>query len=110
MDLLAQDGKLVLKSMQVQWVVQAFCRYIEDLGSFAVRELLTTREVGPVVEFIVATMERADVFVAVDATDLSTVATEVKVISLVVVERAGVCLAIGAADLSTKAFEEKVIL
>ena len=80
MDLLARDDKLALKSMQVQWEVQAFCRYIEDLGSFVVRELLTTREVGLVVEFIVATRERADAFVAVDAVDLSTEATEVKVI------------------------------
>jgi hypothetical protein len=79
MDLLAQDDKLALKSMQVQWVVQAFCRYIEDLGSFVVRELLTTREVGPIVEFIVVTRERADVFAAADAVDLSTEATEEKV-------------------------------
>jgi hypothetical protein len=81
MGLLAQDDKLALKSMQVQLEVQAFCRYIEDLGSFVVRELLTTREVGPVVEFVVVTRERADVFVAADAVDLSTEATEVKIIS-----------------------------
>ena len=72
MDLLALDDKLALKSMLAQWVVRAFCRYIEDLGSFVARELLTTKEVEPVVDFIVATEEMADVFVVVDAADLST--------------------------------------
>ena len=72
MDLLALDDKLAYKSMRVQWVVQVFCRYIEDLGSFVARELLTTREVEPVVDFIVATEEKADVFKVVDAADLFT--------------------------------------
>ena len=35
-------------------------------------ELLTTKEAEPVVDFIVATEEMADVFVVVDAADLST--------------------------------------
>ena len=80
MDLLAQDDKLALKSMLAQWVVQAFCRYIEDLGSFVVRELLTTREEELIAEFIEATEARADVFRAVDAADLFTGAIEVRVI------------------------------
>ena len=72
MDLLAQDDKLALKSMLAQWVVRAFCKYIKDLDSFVARELLTTKEVEPVVNSIVATEEMADVFVVVDAADLFT--------------------------------------
>ena len=118
MDLLAQDDTLALKSMRVQWVVQAFCKYIKDLGSFVARELLTTREEELIAEFIVATEARADVFRAVDAADLFTGAIEVRVfflvvmemvISLVAVESVGVSVAIDAVDLSTEASEEMVI-
>ena len=80
MDLLAQDDKLALKSIQAQWVVRVFCKYIEDLGSFVVRELPTTREVEPVVSFIVATEEQADVSMATDVADLFVEAFEVKAI------------------------------
>ena len=80
MDLLALDDKLVLKSKQVQWVAEAFCKYIEDLGSFVARELLTTKEAEPVVDFIVATVEMADVFVVVDVVDLSTEVIREKVV------------------------------
>ena len=79
MDSLALDDKLVLKSKQVQWVAQAFCKYIEDLGSFVVRELLTTREVGLVADFVVATEVKADVSMAVDAIVLFTEAIEERV-------------------------------
>ena len=80
MDLLAQDDKLALKSMLAQWVVQAFCRCIKDLDSFVAHELLTTKEVEPVVDFIVATEEMADVFVVVDVADLSTEVIREKVV------------------------------
>ena len=97
-------------------MVQAFCRCIEDLGSFVAHELLTTREVEPVVDL--ATEGRVGVSLAVDVADLSAEAfkekviflvVEAMVISLVTVEKAGVSLAIDVADLSAEAFEEMVI-